>query len=206
MIELIYSDQVTPQLSEDLIRFCEQAEIEKKHAAAANMSTDWENSPNTLLYLLHTEKRFSQDKGGLCIYREGEGQKIIAVSGFYQSHFCESIFVLGVRSWVLKGHRFQLTIAHKLIPIQIREVRALGAKQVILSFNDSTKAFYDLIIRANNSKTKMFFFNEKYPETYLNFYPIEFPVKINNTRQWVLVIDLDSDFHFDWRTIQWKET
>ncbi len=30
MIELIYSDQVTPQLSEDLIRFCEQAEIEKK--------------------------------------------------------------------------------------------------------------------------------------------------------------------------------
>lgn len=199
----IHSESVTPEILEQLMTFCRLAVDENKHDARNNMQAEgWELNTSSLLYLLLTEKRFSKSRGGLQLLMNEN--VIAAVSGYYRADFNEGVYLMGVRSWVLKTHRFNLLIAEYLLPFQLEEIRKRGGHTAAISFNDSTRAFAKLIERSNKSvdaKLK-FFFGENYPEIYKDMILWEKPVKIKDVKQWVLIKKLlPSDF--DWNKINW---
>lgn len=199
----VHSESVTPETFEKLMIFCRQATDENKHDARSNMQADgWETNTSSLLYLLLTEKRFSRSRGGLQLLMNDN--EIVAVSGYYRADFNDGVYLMGVRSWVLKTHRFNLLVAEYLLPFQLKEIRKHGGHTAAISFNDSTRSFAKLIERSNKSadaKLK-FFFGENYPEIYKDMTLWERPVKIKEVKQWVLIKKLlPSDF--DWNQINW---
>lgn len=199
----VHSENVTPEVLEQLMNFCRLAVEENKHEARSNMQAEgWELNTSSLLYLLLTEKRFSQSRGGLQLLMNNN--EIAAVSGYYRSDFDDGVYLMGVRSWVLKGHRFNLLVAEYLLPFQLAEIRKRGGHTAAISFNDSTRAFAKLIERSNRSadaKLK-FFFGENYPDIYKDMVLWEKPVKIKEVKQWVLIKKL-LPANFDWNTINW---
>ena len=117
----IHSESVTPEILEQLMTFCRLAVDENKHDARNNMQAEgWESNTSSLLYLLLTEKRFSKSRGGLQLLMNEN--VIAAVSGYYRADFNEGVYLIGVRSWVLKTHRFNLLIAEYLLPFQLEEI------------------------------------------------------------------------------------
>lgn len=199
----IHSENVSPEVFEKLKLFCQLAVDENKHEARNNMQVeDWESNPSSLLYLLMIEKRFSKSCGGLQLLVEDN--EIIAVSGYYRSDFSAEIYLMGVRSWVLKKQRFNLLVASHLLPFQLKQIEIRGGCSAAISFNESTKSFGKLIERSNrNSEAKLkFFFGENYPEIYKDMILWDRPVRIKNVKQWVLIKKIKlSDF--DWNSINW---
>lgn len=201
----IYSDQISQLELQEIENFCLKAEAEGKHAAAFNMQvTNWQDNNSSLLYLLLKEKRFSRDKGSVQLLYENN--ELVAISGFYQADFDSSIYVMGVRSWVLKQHRFNLLIATQILPHQIAKIKERGAHTAIITFNETTRSFAKLIVRSNkNPEAKLkFFFGENYPEIYKNMTLWPNPVSIKGVKQWVLIKTLKSN-SFDWNIINWSE-
>lgn len=201
----VYSGEVTKEIFDQLFEFCRQAEQETRHEQHLNMRTQcWESDQRSLLYLLMTEQRFKRSNGGLCLLRE-DG-KVTAVSGFYRSDLHADIWVMGVRSWVLKGERFQLKVARCLLPKHLEEMKALGAKMAIITFNEETRPFQLLIQHANDSLVRgakvLRFFGpvENYPEIYHDMWARPSPVWIKKTKQWLLVKRLDPNFVYDFFT------
>ena len=204
-VEVFYSDQYTSDQLSQLEEFCKSSGREEKHASSVNMVFEgWEQNTASLLYLFLKEKRFTIARGGLCcLYADG---KIIAVSGFYRSDFHPEIFLFGVRSWVLKEHRLNLLIAEKLLPIHLEQIKKHRGKIAVLSFNESTRAFMKLIERSNQDKTqkKKFFFGDRYPELYHDMKAYPKPVKIKNSKQWILIKELEP-LNFDWSTLEYND-
>jgi hypothetical protein len=199
----IHSDNIASAILEKVMTFCRLAVDENKHEARSNMQVEgWELNPSSLLYLLLIEKRFSESRGGLQLLMHND--EIVAVSGYYRADFNEGVYLMGVRSWVLKTHRFNLLVAEYLLPYQLAEIQRRGGHTAAISFNDSTKAFAKLIERSNKSadaKLK-FFFGENYPDIYKDMILWEKPVKIKEVKQWVLIKKLLPG-DFDWNTINW---
>lgn len=203
----IFSDDVADDIFLKLKKFCQSAFDENKHEARKNMDVEgWESNNASLLYLLLMEKRFTKDSGGLQLLLESD--EIVAVSGFYRSDFEPGVYLMGVRSWVLKDHRFNLLIANYLLPYQLQQIKSRGGHTAAISFNESTQSFARLIKRTNEGRSKTsssrlkFFFGENYPELYKDMVLWEKPVKIKGVKQWVLVKKL-SESAFDFNTINW---
>lgn len=202
----VFSGQVEESLFEKIKDFCRLAYSEQKHEARDNMVVeDWQNKPSSLLYLLQTEKRFTQEKGGLQLLLSPDNA-IVAVSGYYQSDFHPAIYIMGVRSWVLKEHRFNLLIAQYLLPYQLEKIKSRSADAAIISFNESTSSFAKLIERSNkNSEAPLkFFFGENYPDIYKDMRLWKDPVKIKNVKQWILIKKISQN-DFDWNSIIWND-
>ncbi|MFZ3229645.1 MAG: hypothetical protein WA160_05540 [Pseudobdellovibrio sp.] len=204
-IQELHSDNPNEEQVAKIKDFCQKAVDENKHASRANMQVDsWEEKNASLLYLLIIEKRFLKEKGGLLLLLLDD--QIIAVSGYYLSSFDEKIFILGVRSWVLKKYRLNLLIANWLLPYQIEQVKIRRGHTAIISFNEANKAFAKLIERSNKNpeiKNK-FFFGENYPEIYKDMIYFAKPVKIKNVKQWILIKKIEPS-SFDWNSILWEE-
>lgn len=202
----LFSESIDDVWFDKIKNFCQSAFDENKHEARANMKVDnWQSSPESLLYLLKIENRFSQKLGGLQLLVD-EANSIIALSGYYRSDFDPDIYVIGVRSWVLKQHRHRLLLAEYLLPYQLSELQKRHSSFAVISFNESTQAFAKLIERSNkngNSNFK-FFFGDKYPELYKDMFLWPEPVRIKNVKQWILIKKL-SDSHFDWSRLNWNE-
>jgi len=203
----LFSENIDPLWLDKVKGFCQAAFDENKHEARANMKVDnWQSTPESLLYLLITEKRFSQKIGGLQLLVD-EADNIVALSGYYQSDFDPSIYIIGVRSWVLKQHRHKLLLAEHLLPYQLAELQRRNSSFAVISFNESTQAFAKLIERSNKSSNPnfKFFFGDKYPELYKDMFLWPEPVRIKNVKQWILIKKL-SDSHFDWSQLNWNES
>lgn len=205
----VYSDNIPPETIEKIKIFCLQALGENKHDARSNMQVDsWQENKASLLYLLLVEKRFLQEKGGLQLLVSDD--EIVAVSGFYRSDFDAGIYLMGVRSWVLKKYRFNLMVATYLLPHQLEQIKKRGAHTAAISFNESTQAFAKLIARSNKNSEKdipsklKFFFGENYPDLYKDMALWNKPVKIKGVRQWVLIKKLLPS-NFDWNTLNWPD-
>lgn len=202
----IFSDESALEHKKALLDFCILAGAESKHDAAANMQADdWENNTASLLFLIYKEKRFKKENGGLFLLYNSS--KIVAVSGFYRSDFSSDIFVLGVRTWVLKEHRHHLLIANYLLPRQIEAAKKLSAAAAVITFNDSTKSFAKLIERSNKNPEAplKFFFGDNYPDLYKDMRLWPHPVKIKNVKQWILIKVFSPSFHYDWTALQWAD-
>lgn len=204
-VRQIFSDSPTTEEINLVTSFCAESATDSKQVAAQNMAVEnWEDNPASLLYLLLIEKRFSQGRGGLFLLFDED--KVVAISGYYQSDFDSATYVMGVRSWVLKEHRHHLLISDYLLPQQLKECQGLGARNIILTFNTHTKPFAHLIERGNKNpdqKTK-FFFGDKFPEVYEGMVFYKHPVKIKNSKQWIMIKSL-APHDFDWSLIHWPE-
>ncbi|MBY0554288.1 hypothetical protein K2P97_07150 [bacterium] len=202
----VFSGQIEESLFEKIKDFCRLAYSEQKHEARDNMVVEgWQNQTSSLLYLLQIEKRFMPSIGGLQLLLTSDNA-IVAVSGYYRSDFHPSIYIMGVRSWVLKEHRFNLLIAQYLLPYQLEKIKARAADAAIISFNESTSSFAKLIERSNkNSDAPLkFFFGENYPDIYKDMRLWKDPVKIKNVKQWILIKKLSQN-EFDWNSIRWTD-
>lgn len=200
----VNSESVTDDHIEVIKDLCQEALAENKHEARTNMQIDnWQNISSSLLYLLLIEKRFTPGNGGLLLLMEDS--KAIGVSGYYRSDFDSGIFLMGVRSWVLKKYRFNLLIAKYLLPYQLEKIKNLGAHTVAITFNDSTRPFAKLIERSNkNSDSKnKFFFGSEYPDLYKDMTFLNEPMKIKNVKQWVLIKQI-SPSDFNWSQLRWQ--
>lgn len=202
--EIVYSDQIGADKIAELTEFCRLAEMETTQPVVGNMATTFSRNRASLLYLLLEEKRFLSDRGGLLMGYDQNGD-LVGVSGFYRSDFCPELFLVGVRSWIIKGHRFQLYLATEFIPRQLEAAEKLGAQAMAISFNEGNKAFHSLIERAQRSPGKRFFFHGKYPQLYHDIRCLPFQVNIKNTKQWVIYKYLHPNFSYDWEQIRWRD-
>lgn len=203
----VFSENLSPDWLLKIKDFCRISYQENKHEAHINMQyEDWEKAPASLLYLLCIEKRFSIHNGGLQLL-VNEGGSIVAVSGYYRSDFNDRIYIIGVRSWVLKEFRHNLLIAEYMLPYQLNEVVKRNADFALITFNESTRAFAQLIERANKNPNDSlkFFFGSKYPDLYKDMKLWPYPLKIKNVKQWVLIKSLTKS-HFDWASLTWTES
>jgi hypothetical protein len=200
----VHSENISDSTIDQIKIFCQQALYENKHEARLNMQVEnWQNSPSSLLYLLLQEKRFDIKNGGLTLLMCDNS--IIAISGYYRSDFDSNIFIMGVRSWVLKKYRFHLLIAKYLLPYHLNKIQQMNGHTAAITFNEATKSFAFLIERSNKNVTKenKFFFGKEYPEIYKDMVLIREPMKIKNVKQWVLIKKISAS-NFDWSTLKWK--
>lgn len=204
-VKTIFSDSFTQRDFDELLNFCRKAEKEEKHAAAVNMGTEgWESRINTLLYVFAIEKRFPRSAGGLdLVYIKDE---LIGVSGFYRSDFSKDIFIIGVRSWIKKEYRFSFILTKASYASQTLRAQAMGAKMVAFTYNEDTRPFAAYVDRCNRDpeQHKRAPWGEAIPDFYRNMTYNEMPLKIRETKQWVLYKKLDPAFIFDWSQIQWN--
>jgi len=91
-----------------ILDFCAKS-IGDTRPNAANMDpVDWENKPNTLMYLLYIEKRFDDPKAGYLI--ELEHGNIVAGHGWYPSDWDKNIYVES-RAYTIPGRLKGLNVA-----------------------------------------------------------------------------------------------
>lgn len=181
------------------------SEIDKTETASVNMwNTNWENEPHTLPYILEHTDRFFESRGNFDIlYDHG---KIIACGGVYKSQFDSEIALAGVRTYINPSHRNKSLLREYLLPYHKEWAKRNNCKIVALSFNEYNKNIVEIfkrrrlgeqLDRVNTRKHKHLFYNG------LN--EVEFPVVVQNTKQYLIYEKLDKTFDFDWESIKWQE-
>jgi hypothetical protein len=180
-----------------------KTEKNNKDPAYKNMwDDDWETKKETLPYILEKTDRFKVN--GNFLFLEIDS-KIVACSGVYQSQFSKEVYIAGSRLWVNKNYRNLRIPRNYLLTNNKKYAVSNGAKIIALTFNDYNKNLILAIKRnrlgeKNNrltTRTSEFLFHKGISE-------VEFPVLIQNTKQWVIYEKIDNDFEFDWNVIKWS--
>jgi hypothetical protein len=166
------------------------------HPASKNMFGD---DNNTLTYILDNTDRFNDGKGEFYIlYVAGE---IAACSGVYKADFSNQIALAGTRTWTTDKFKNKNFHRHVLLPIQKSWAISNNCKQIAICFNDYNKNLMAVPYRSRAGegpirRTKKNLF-------YSNINRVEFPVNIQNTKQWVLYEKIDPNWDFDWKSIEY---
>jgi hypothetical protein len=193
-----------PDFQERLIKFCQECTKETNNLANKNMwDENWENNPSTLLYHLYISKRFYSETGEMYVMIKND-KEIIGTSGVYVSNFDSNVAIGGVRAWMLKQYRGKILMNNNrgpyALPIHIDWTRERGLKTTIFTFNE-----YSLNL-INYFKRIGFGFADRNSEFFnLNFNQIDFPVNIQNTKQWVIYHKIDESYEPNWDKIRWVE-
>lgn len=184
---------------ESFFMFLDAASKETDQPAHQNMySPDWNNKPETLLYLLEKTDRFKNGFFSILF----DNNIIAACSGAYKSDFCNEVAILGCRTWIASSYRNQLISREYLLPHEKSWAISAGCKILAVTFNDYNKKLIHIWQRAR--------FGEKRPDRkkhhfgYENLNTLDFPVLIQYTKQYVLYEQIDSTFNFDWKSIEYK--
>ncbi len=192
---MISVKEYTPEFFEQLLEFCKYQKDDSK--PSNNMwSEDWEKDSSTLLYILNTNERFSNDRGMFHLLYDDEN--IIGCGGVYISDFSPRVAIAGVRTWVDKKYR-NLQYIKNYILVENKNWAVKRYVDVIaLSFNYYNKNLIKLFTKGMKlgTRTENHIFHN-------NFNMLEFPVMIRNTPQWVIYENL-SDYRFDWESIKIK--
>lgn len=185
-IKLVYSKNLDNTSYNDILELC------SKNQENTNYSTDWKKHPNSILYALMEQNRFSKENGGMVLLYTDE--KLIATSGYNRSHFDDNVFLLGGRTLVDKKYRNNQLISSYIIPTQINESKKLNAKVVAFTFDVSNKfSLYNVFI---NNKLNLVLKNNFFG-IYEKLQALNYPVNIYNTDQNVLYINLEN-YSYDW--------
>jgi hypothetical protein len=172
---------------------------EENTPAVKNMSIeDWQNKPETLLYILYNKTRFHNT--GEFFFLEENG-KIIAASGVYESDFDKNIVLAGTRTFVNLEHRSKFLVARYLLPEQMRWSKERSYKIAALCFNEYNKNMVNMFLKngfgvVKNRTSDMMFYD--------NIQKVNFPVSIQYTPQWVVYYKIDKNYEYDWSKIKWK--
>jgi hypothetical protein len=189
---------------ERLIKFCKECAKETSKIASKNMwDEDWQKNPNTLMYHLYVSKRFYCETGEMYVMLKNN-YEIIGTSGVYVSNFDSNVGIGGARAWMLKQYRGKILMDNNrgpyALPIHIDWSRERQLKTTIFTFNDYSLNMINYFNRMGfgyqdrNSK----FFN-------LKFNQVDFPVNIQNTKQWIIYHKIDETYEPDWNKLKWAE-
>jgi hypothetical protein len=164
--------------------------------AATNMFGD---GNNTLIYLLENSNRFDNTNGEFFIlYIDG---KIAACSGVYKSEFNKYIALAGTRTWTTTEFKNQNLHRNILLPAQKFWSINNNCKQVAICFNDYNKNLIAVPYRSRAGEGRIYRTSRHLFHSNIN--RVEFPVNIQNTKQWVLYEKLDPGWEFDWKSIEY---
>jgi hypothetical protein len=185
----------------NFIEFLKQASIETTQPAHVNMyDINWNNKPNTLMYILENTERFKINGFYQILF---DGDKVIASGGVYASEFSKDIAILGTRTWIHKDHRHKLISREYLLPNEKKWAIERGFKAIALTFNQYNKNLIKLWHRSRLGESRSI--REHRHFGFNGVTEIEFPVTIQFTKQWIIYEKLDEDFYFDWKILQHKE-
>jgi hypothetical protein len=179
-------------------------EFEKsKDRAIENMwHNEWTNKFNTLPYLLENTNRFVEPKGNFYILKNFD--EIIGCSGVYISDFSDMVSICGVRLYIQKQFRNKLLPREFLFPAQKKWSIDKGCKIFALSFNQYNKILINSFTRFRLSETRGKISKQTPEKLFFNGVNVlEFPVKIQNTKQYIIYEKLDENFDFDWNIIKY---
>jgi hypothetical protein len=198
----IYEADQLAEHHDSLVDFCKRAEAEA-NPASKNMSIDdWENRPETLMYLLYKEGRFWNGKG-VCnfLYYNSD---CIGFSGAYISDFSKSVVIGGVRSYLLDGHKNKYLWAEYCLPSQMRFAYRACAGYFLLTFNEYNKNIANIFLRAGKGKgsglgTKRHVHPGQFSSD-IKLWPKRLIIK--NTPQWALVKQIDFMHNYDFSQIE----
>lgn len=184
-IKIVHSKEL------DIVSYNNILELCKNNQENTNYSTEWENHPNSLLYALIKQDRYSKENGGMILLYEKT--KLIAVSGYNRSPFDNYVFLLGGRTLVDKNYRNNQLISYHIIPAQIDESKKMLAKVVAFTFDISNKFSLYHVYKSN----KLNLLLKNTFKIYENLTALDHTVNIYNTEQNVLYINLE-DYTYDW--------
>jgi hypothetical protein len=187
---------------EDFLNFCKKSSLEKDKLASVNMwSEDWENSKNTLPYILFKTDRFKNSNGEFHLAVDNNNN-IIGCSGVYISDFSKEIAIAGCRTWILKEYRNMHIPRDFLLPFNKEWALNQSCKVIALTFNDYNKKLIDSWkrIRFGEKRTS----REEKHLFFKNFKEVPFSVNIQYTKQWLVYEEIDK-LNFDWNLIKFNE-
>jgi len=198
--ELVTYRNLSPLQKHSFFVFCKEASMEKDQPAYNNMwSSDWPVRSNTLPHILEKTSRFEQGGEFFILF---DSDQVVACGGVYRSSFCDSLALIGVRTWVHKHYRNQrvleqLSNAYKKWSIDN------DFKSIALTFNHYNKNLIQVFKRARLGEGR----KKRSPDNIFHsgLHEVEFPVTIRSTPQWVIFEKLDPSWSFDWKTIEAKK-
>jgi hypothetical protein len=180
-----------------------QTEVKNsKDRAKNNMWHDqWQDHKNTLPFLLEYTNRFKEPNGQFHILTLNDN--IIGCGGVYISYFHKEIALCGTRLWMSRKYRNKLIVRETIFPEHKKWSVQNKCKILALCFNDYNKSLIKTFnrIRLGENKTRI---KTPYHLFYNGAIEIGFPVKIQNTKQWVIYELLDLNFEFDWSSIRYS--
>lgn len=166
---------------------------------------DWPNKSNTILYLLNNSKRFKEPKGSFYIYYNND--EIAACAGVYVSDFNPHITLSAVRLLIGYKYRHQRVGINIVFPHHRQWAIEHNQKMIATTFNEYNKNLSEIFTRKRfgESVTADEKINQPNKFFYNGYNKLSFPVKIQNTKQWVVYEYLDTSWQYDWQDIKYKE-
>jgi hypothetical protein len=110
------------------------------------------------------------------------------------------VAIAGCRTWIDNDHRNRSLPREILLPAQKKWAQDQNAAAVVLTFNDYNKNLINAWKRKRLGEHRTP--RQPFHLFYNNFNEVEFPVKIQHTKQWVIYEILDSSFNFNWENIR----
>lgn len=178
-----------------LLEFCKIESFRKEHAAVNMWDVDWELKPNTLLYILSKDNRFSNPLGNFYLLYDDD--KVIGCSGIYVSDFSEKIAIAGTRTWLSHGYRTKQYVRDFLLTEQKRWAIRNNISIIALTFNSYNKNLIKLFRKGQKLQTR-----SKDHLFYNNINYLDYTVMIKGVPQWVIYENL-SNYFFNWETLKY---
>jgi hypothetical protein len=175
---------------DDMLTFCNGSINDKREGAKNISSVNWETNTASLLYLIYNERRFDSPKAKYkIVIADGE---IICGGGYAPLNVDDSICLLSVRTYTLPKYRIRMWGSEFIIPKCIVEAREIGYKACILTFNEYNLPLKTLVERMNAGRLATLGVDVTARKVFKDFKSLEWPVIINNTKQWVMYFCFDA--------------
>jgi len=201
-VQSIFENNYHLTHKDDILNYCKLAFNEKSEPSHVNMySDDWETNVATFPYLIYKSNRFTNNNGDMFVLFDDD-ENIIALSGVNVSDFDNKVALGGVRTWLNKDQRGKFVIGRNLLPVQLKWAIDHGMKTIALTFNDYNKRLLPYFKRAGFGIEKKRYINSMF---YNGQFHVDFPVKINYTKQWVIYHKIDESYIPDWESIRYIE-
>lgn len=141
---------------------------------------DWENKPNTLLYLLYIEKRFDECGYGVYI----EDNKILAGTGMYRSEINPLLFIFACRALKDVSCRgYHNTFMRQIWAEQVKILKEKKAIGIIITYDmNKEQKMYNLFKKNEKLLKSSRLINNNIPELQ-NLKILDYPLIIKGTKQ-----------------------
>lgn len=186
----------------DFYDFLRRESNSSKDLAAKNMwHDDYKNKNYTLPYILEKTDRFTKNGIFNVIFYNNQ---IIGCGGAYISDFCSDFLLAGVRTWISIEYRNKSLIKDNLLPFHKRFAVDNCISAIGLSFNDYNKNIITIFKRARLGENKDRLKRDSKHLFYNELIELNYPVRIQNTKQYLIYERLDNSFSFDFNSIKFN--
>lgn len=183
--------------------FLQKETVNSTDKAKDNMWNDhWQQHKNTIPYILEYTERFNEPKGQFHILTLDD--EVIGCGGVYISDFDKNISLCGTRLWLSKKYRNRYVMREILFPEHKRWSIGRKCKIAALCFNEYNKSYVKIFTRRRLGEVQDIITTRLPNHLFYNgVNEVDFPVKIQYTKQWVIYERLDPNFDFDWNSIRY---